>query len=223
MEEVRFGTPLNQKFGTQLVAKDLGFKGGYKPGSDVSRNLIAYSNIYWAKKIAGAAKGGPLGGPVCMLTAEPVNFKLVTKYGDLSRRGQVGSQKARMEGRNKECIICVNPGGEETWDKLTSAYGSPGAPFVILNNAYSTTYELGNKRGYEEAYYLKRISKGWIFRSFPGPWQAYLERPDGTVELIESYKQKPLLRDVATLVREESFKRYAINNDRWTPGFGERL
>jgi hypothetical protein len=214
---------LNKKFGQSVVAGDLGFKGGYKPGSDISRNLIAYSNIYWAKKIAGAARGGPLGGPACVLTAEPVSFSSISKYGDLSRKGTIGSQEARQQGRNKECIICVNPGGEETWDRLESAYGSPGAPFVVLNNAYSTNYDLGNKRGYEEAYYLKRISKGWIFRSFPGPWQSYLERPDGSVELMETYKKKPLLRDVAAVVREESFKRYAINNDRWSPGFGERL
>lgn len=214
---------MNQKFGKSIISGDLGFKGGYKPGSEISRNLIAYSNIYWAKKIAGAARGGPLGGPACVLSSEPVNFNAMSKFGDLSRQGKIGSQEARQQGRNKECIICINPGGEETWDRLESAYGSPGAPFVILNNAYSTTYDLGNKRGYEEAYYLKRISKGWIYRSFPGPWQSYLERPDGKVELMESYKSKPLLRDVATVVREESFKRYAINNDRWSPGFGERL
>ena len=65
---------------------------------------------------------------------------------------------------------------------------------------------------------MKRISKGWIFRTFPGPWQAYLERPDGKVELLESYRSKPSLNEVATLVREESFKRYAITNDRWMTG-----
>lgn len=47
VDEVKFGTPLNQKFGMELVAKDLKVKGGYRPGSDVSRNLLAYSNIYW--------------------------------------------------------------------------------------------------------------------------------------------------------------------------------
>jgi Domain of unknown function (DUF1995) len=221
---VKFGTPLNQKFGQTVVAKDLGFVGGYKPGSDISRNLIAYSNIFWAKRIASACRsGGPLGGPVGALTSEAVNFKLITKPGDLTRTGIIGSQDARQKGRNKESIICINPGGEETWDRLESGYGSPDAPFIILNNAYSTSYGLGNKRGYEEAFYLKRVSKGWVFRTFPGPWQAYLERPDGTVELLKTYREKPLLRDIATLVREESFKRYAINNDRWTPGFGERL
>jgi hypothetical protein len=48
VEEVRFGTPLNQKFGMQIVAKDLAVQGGYRPGSEVSRQLIAYSNVYWA-------------------------------------------------------------------------------------------------------------------------------------------------------------------------------
>jgi Domain of unknown function (DUF1995) len=205
--EVKFGTPLNQKFGTQIIAKDLGVPGGYKPGSDVSRQLIGYSNVYWAKRIGAAASGSPLGGkPVCCLTTEPIAFDQVKSKGCISRVGAVNSQDARRNGRNGEVVICVNPGGEETWDRLISAHSSPGAPFIVLNNAFSTTYNLGNKRGFEEAYYLKRISKGWVFRSFPGPWQAFLEKPDGTIELLKSYTQKPELRDIATLVREESFK-----------------
>jgi len=224
VEEVRFGTPLNKKFGTNVVAKDLKFEGGYKPGSEISRQLIGYSNIYWAKKIAGAAKGGAFGGkPCCVLTAEQVIFSKIKNMGDLSRSGVILSAKARQEGRNGEAILCVNPGGEETWDRLVSAHGSPNAPFIVMNNAYSTSYDLGNKKGFEEAYYLKRISKGWVFRAFPGPWQAIIEKPDGNCEVLKSYKQKPSLREVAELVREESFKRYAIGNDRWSKGFGERL
>ena len=200
VEEVRFGTPLNQKFGKNVVAKDLKVVGGYKPGSELSRQLIAYSNIYWAKKIAGAAKGSTSVG---VITTEPVNFSTLKGMGGLSRSGKVMSEKARQEARNKECVICVNPGGEEVWDRIVAAHTTPSSSFVVLNNAYSTSYDLGNKRGYEEAYYLKRISKGWIFRSFPGNWEAYIEKPDGSVELLESYKNKPLLREVSTLVREE--------------------
>lgn len=115
-------------------------------------------------------------------------------------------KEARQNGKNGETIICINPGGEEKWDRVVSAHSSPGSPFIVLNNAFSTTYGLGNQRGYEEAYYVKRISKGWVYRSFPGPWQAMLEKPDGSLEVLESYKQKPELKDVAKLVREESFK-----------------
>ena len=191
------------------------------PGSNVSRNLIAYSNVFWAKKLAGTIKSKSKS--VGILTSERVVFDEIKSTGDISRSGALMSQKSKQEGRNGEGIICINPGGEETWDRTVSAHGSPSCPVVMLNNAYSTSYDLGNKRGFEEAYYLKRISKGWVFRMFPGPWEAYLEKPDGTCELLKSYKTKPLLRDVATIVREESFKRYAINNDRWSPGFGERL
>ena len=198
--------------------------GGYRPGSDVSRYLVSYSNVFWAKKIAGAASGSLIGRtPVAVLTTEQVSFNNVKSMGDLSRSGKLMTQEARAAGRNGEAIIAINPGGEETWDRLVSAHASPGAPFIVLNNAYSTSYGLGNQRDFEEAYYLKRISKGWVFRAYPGPWQAYIEKPDGSVELLKSYKQKPELREVSALVREESFKRYAINNDRWTPGFGERL
>ena len=51
---------------------------------------------------------------------------------------------------------------------VKSAHGSPNAPFIVMNNSFSTTYGLGNQQGYEEAYYLKRISKGWVYRAFPG-------------------------------------------------------
>mmetsp|Transcript_9310 Transcript_9310/g.12348 ORF Transcript_9310/g.12348 Transcript_9310/m.12348 type:complete len:293 (+) Transcript_9310:137-1015(+) len=220
VEEAKFGTPLNQKFGVNTVAKELGVPGGYRPGSEVSRQLIAFSNMYWAKELAPAVSGSLVGGKrVSVLSAEQVVFKQITKpgvdfMGSLSSRGQRGDASIQKG----DALIAVNPGGEETWDRIYSLYGSPSAPMVVLNNAYSTTYGLGNKRGYEEAYYLKRISKGWIFRQYPGNWEAYLEKPDFTLELLASYKEKPELNKVAAVVREESFKRYAFDNDRWLSG-----
>ena len=108
VDEVKFGTPLNQKFGTQLVARDLKAKGGYKPGSKVSRNLLAYSNVYWAKKIASASAGG-FGKPVGILTAEAVDFGEIGNLGGLSRTGKILQEESRKAGRNGESIICVNP------------------------------------------------------------------------------------------------------------------
>ena len=223
VEEVKFGTPLNQKFGVQVIAKDLKVKGGYLPGSELSRNLIAFSNIYWAKKIAAACGGGFGGKGVAALTTERVIFKDIKNIGDLSRTGVLMSEQARKSGKAGESIIVINPGGEESWRRIEAAHASKGSPLIMLNNAFSTSYDIGNKKGYEEAYYLKRISKGWVYRAFPNPWQLYLEKPDGSVELLKSYTKKPSLRDCSTLVREESFKRYAIGNDRWTQGFGGRL
>lgn len=90
----------SQKFGTTIVARNLKIRGGYKPGASISRNLIAYSNLYWAKKLAGAVKGGGgglLGGnhPVGVLTAEQVNFDEVENFGDISRCGIIFQEKAR--------------------------------------------------------------------------------------------------------------------------------
>jgi hypothetical protein len=108
---------------------------------------------------------------------------------------------------------------KKQWERVRAVHASDDIPFVILNKAYSTTYDLGNKRGYEEAYFLKRISNGWwVFRAFPGPRQSYLEKPDCIVELLTSYKTKPSWKEVATAVREESFKRYAMGNDCWMSG-----
>jgi hypothetical protein len=222
VEEAKFGTSLNQKFGSTVVARELKIAGGYTPGSDIARNLIAYSNVYWAKKIAPAVGGGLLGGrPVTVVTPEQVNIKQIQSRGAMSQILSLKMSKG-VEVKKGGALIAINPGGEETWDRIQSAFGN-GSPMVVLNNAYSTTYGLGNKRGYEEAYFVKRISKGWIFRCFPGPWKAYLEKPDGSCELLETYSTKPELNVVATLVRDESFKRYAINNDRWFPGQGQRL
>ena len=208
-----------------MVAKDLSVKGGYKPGSDISRQQLSYANIYWAKQIAGSVGGGLLGGKaVTVLSADPIDYRNIQSKGGIAKLGPIKTSSGRRvsannEGGKADACIVVNPGGEETWDRLKSSLTKNAkTPFVVLNNAYSTTYGLGNKRNYEEAYYLKRITKGWIYRAYPGPWMAYLEKPDGSTELLESYNEKPELRVVAELVREESFKRYAINNDRWMSG-----
>ena len=222
-------TPLNKKFGKTVVAKDLSVKGGYTPGSDIARQQLSYANIYWAKQIAGAVGGGVLGGKaVTVLSADPIDYQNIKSKGGISRLGPIRTTNSGGSRNNDntqggqalaDACIVVNPGGEETWDRLKKALTkSSKAPFVVLNNAYSTTYGLGNKKNYEEAYYLKRVTKGWIYRAYPGPWKAYLEKPDGSTELLESYKKKPELRVVAERVREESFKRYAINNDRWMSG-----
>ena len=214
VEEAKFGTPLNQQFGKTVVAKEIGFVGGYKPGSDVSRQLIPYSNMYWAKKIAPSVGGGLLGNSkVTVLTAEPVNMKLIKNAG-VARTGLLNPNASN--GFDNKAVIVINPGGEEQWERLRSTHGgSDKDSFVVLNNAYSTTYDLGNKRDYEEVYYVKRISRGWVFRAYPGNWLAYLEKPDGGVELLTEYEYKPSLQEIAKEVREESFKRYAVSNDRW--------
>ena len=193
----------------------------------------------------GGGIGGIGGKSVTALSADPIDYKLIGNKGGMSKIAPIksmtsgaaaampainynysfnggrtpatnGASAQESSGGACDACIVVNPGGEETWEglrrKLTK---NSKSPFVVLNNAYSTAYGLGNKKGYEEAYYLKRITRGWVFRAFPGPWKTYLEKPDGSTELLRTDSKKPELRQIAEVVREESFKRYAIGNDRW--------
>jgi hypothetical protein len=87
LEEVKFGTPLNQKFSKTIVTKDLKVKGGYYPGSDIARQQLSYANMYWAKQISGAVSGGigGIGGkPVTVLSAEPLDYELITNKGGMN-------------------------------------------------------------------------------------------------------------------------------------------
>jgi hypothetical protein len=38
--QVKFGTPLNQKFGKNLIARDLRVDGGYKPGTSLTLSTL---------------------------------------------------------------------------------------------------------------------------------------------------------------------------------------
>jgi len=175
-------------------------KVAWTAGSDLSRQLILFSNVYWAKKIANSISSEP----VACITTEPIAFESIKSLGKISRTETTNTRRPKAEqDKKKECVICISPGGEEQWDKLFGGQTSSTSTFIVLNNSFSTSYDLGNKRGYEEAFYLKRISKGWIFRCFPGAWEAFLEKPDGSLEKLKSYDTKPSLREVSELVREE--------------------
>jgi hypothetical protein len=94
-----------------------------------------------------------LGKSVGVFSTEPVIFKEIKKSGV----DTVNQLTFRSDGSKNDAYILCNPGGEETWDRFYSTLTSGGSkantkapPLVILNNAYSTTYDLGNKRGYEE-------------------------------------------------------------------------
>lgn len=172
-----------------------------KLGSEVSRQLVLFSNIYWAKRIANSINSEA----IACLTTEPLTFGSIKSLGKISRIAAATNiaRSQRDQERKKECVIFINPGGEEQWDRFFASLTSPMSSMIVLNNLFSTSYDLGNTRGYEEAFFLKRISKGWVYRVYPGPWEAYLEKPDGSLEKLQSYQTKPQLRDVSELVRNE--------------------
>ena len=87
------------------------------------------------------------GKSVGVFSAEPVTFKQIKRSGV----DTIGQLTYSRKGENDAYILC-NPGGEETWDRHYNnlSGGNGNTPLIVLNNAYSTTYDLGNKRGFEE-------------------------------------------------------------------------
>ncbi|KAG5177821.1 immunophilin [Tribonema minus] len=215
LDEVAFGTPLNQAFG-KSVARDLGMP-EYKPGSKIKTYLVQFSNVYWAKRLAEG-----LGGNVWALCTDGLKKDDVTKPGRM-KFASINKPESYADVKKGDTVIVVQPGVAEQWRACEKRFTEQ--KLIFLNAPISTTYDLGGPlQSMEQAYYLKRVSKGWAFRAYPAPWTAYLEKPDSSVEVLCEYKDgKPSLRELSGSVREESLRRYAIFNDRFAPGFGGRL
>mmetsp|Transcript_16724 Transcript_16724/g.22115 ORF Transcript_16724/g.22115 Transcript_16724/m.22115 type:complete len:341 (+) Transcript_16724:155-1177(+) len=217
LDEVKFGTPLNQAFGIE-IANDLGAP-EYKPGSLVKRYLLEFSQLYWAKKLADG-----LPGTVWILSFDGLKKDPITKPGKgkyiYFKTGQSFGKESTV--KSGETIIVVNPGPTANWKKAIQEF--PDQKLVFLNNLVSENYNLGGPlEEVEQAYYLKRISKGYVLRKYPSSWKSYLEDPEGKLEVMSSFDEKPQLREVSEEVRKESMNRYGIFNDRFAKGFGARL
>ena len=80
----------------------------------------------------------------------------------------------------------------------------------------------------EEVYYVKPVSKGFVFRCFPGPWECYLDKPDGTQDKLAAFPgpDKPTLNELSSLTRSASQEKYgAVFNEKYSndPRFGGRM
>ncbi|CAN0061356.1 unnamed protein product [Heterosigma akashiwo] len=252
LDEVKFGTPTNQRFGIEVgggggeragraaaapeeedpggpVApgvrpdrRDLGLP-EYKPGSLAKRYLLEFAQLYWAKRLAGA-----LPGAVFVLSTDNLKKDPITKPGK-SRYiyFRSGPKKKKAEGEEElvkpgDTVVIVNPGPTAVWKKALEQF--PEQKLVFLNSLVYENYNIGAPLpGVETAYYLKRVSKGYVGRRYPSPWKSYLEGPEGQSEVMSSYDERPQLREVSEELRKTSLERYGIFNDRFAKGFGARL
>ncbi|CAM9173274.1 unnamed protein product [Ectocarpus sp. 8 AP-2014] len=211
LEEVQFGTATNKAFGTE-VAKDLGM-GEYKPGSTIRTYLVQYSNIYWAKK---ASFWYGLGGTCWVATSDGLkkDTSVIKKPGK-AKFCSLRKPETFAAMKKGDTVIVVAPGPTAEWASCAQRFNEQKV--IFLNAPLSETYDLGGPlKDLEQGYYLKRVSKGYVFRVSPKPWEALLEKPGGGLEILGKYNEKPLLRNVAKVVRSESMKRFGMSNDRWT-------
>ena len=220
LEEVSFGSAMNLKF-QKRIAKELKMAKG-ADYSLIKRYPLDWANHYWACSLL---QSPILGGKKFILHCDAVNKRPASTPGGITVGPFKSGGRDAPTPSGSDTVVMVAPGPAAVWQKGTEL-AEKGV--VIALNGVSDSYNLGGPRlasgkDFEPVYFLKRISKGVVFRAYPGPWQAYLEKPDRSLELVEEYDERPELRVVAKVVREVSFGRYGIMNDRFAKGFGARL
>lgn len=220
LEEIAAGTMLNFRFGKQTAAH-LGMS-ELADYALVKRYLASFCNLWWAIQVAEAK-------PFCNRKVWILSIDGVSKArASLPPNVQVISSRRDADPASGDVIIVVDPRYDDSWRLGMDIRPSDGI-VVFLNSQFNESYGLtGPRRGKlaekRPVYFLKRVTRGYAFFSFPGPWRACLEKPDLSIEELATFDEEPKLRTIANVVREESNRRYGgFNNDRYVRGFGGRL
>lgn len=237
LEEIAAGTLLNMNFGKQ-VADELGMSndGNYQY---IKRYLASFCNVWWALQIAKALifASSPADGTESPRTvwcvssdgiSKAVAEESLAKYN--VRLASLRNPPPKNEMKQGDVVVICDPQFDEQWKKGAS-FKPPGdeSVLIFLNSQFNESYGLtgprwGRLKQTECVYFLKRITRGYVFYSYPGPWTACLEKPDSSIEVLREFERQPSLRDVSGVVRLESNRRYGgLHNDRYAQGFGGRL
>lgn len=223
LEEIAAGTLLNFEFGKQ-AARDLGMAAD-ADYQLVKRYLASFCNLWWCTQIAQAP-------PFRERAVWAVSTDGVSKMpaqGGLPDNVRLASLRNRPDGiASGDVVVIMDPRFDDAW-RRGLAWRPKDGTVIFLNSQFNESYGLtGPRRGKlaetKAVYFLKRVTRGYVFYSYPGPWRACLENPDYSIEELATFDEEPKLRTIANVVREESNKRYGgFNNDRYVRGFGGRL
>lgn len=123
LEEVAYGTVLNQKF-LKGVAAELGLD-AKKTALSVKRNPVEYANAAWARRIARACSG-------TAVIASQADLRAAKKPPGSVREITL---TARPEASSRDTLIAVNPIGR--WKAVDASHDGD---VVMLNSAFSENY-----------------------------------------------------------------------------------
>lgn len=225
VEEISAGTLLNFEFGRQ-AADDLGMRddGQYQL---IKRYLASFCNVWWAIELSKAPVFA--GRTIWVLSTDGVSRSAV-QAPDNVKFASLRAPPAAGDMRSDDVVVVLDPRFNEVWKKAATLKAKgDDAVLIFLNSQFNETYGLtgprfGKLRDVTPVYFLKRVTRGYVFYSYAGQWRACMERPDMTIEEVERFEQMPKLRDVSNAVRVVSNARYGgLNNDRYVRGFGGRL
>lgn len=210
LDEVAFGTAMNKKF--RLEASSFLGVPDYATNRGGSSTL-EWSNIYWAARLVAGLKSPK--AVAISLSGEGTKgqFKPVLPSG--MRLLTLADAKKVLVPGEVSLLIILSPCQEGHYKDGTNLATKLGVPIVALNSPFSYRYDIGGGAPYELAYVMKRIPKGWIFRMFPGRFQAIIEGPDYEVFKASEFETQPALTTISKVSTEASTQKYgATGNDR---------
>lgn len=225
LEEIAAGTLLNFKFGKQAaLALGMDAPSQYQL---VKRYLASFGNLYWVFRIASARVFSD-----CTVWA--VSTDNISKAPAVEVLARHNIRVSTLRGLSKESIsendviIIMDPRFTDVWKKGVQLRPSNGT-VIFLNSQFNESYTLTGPRNgilkeIQTILFLKRVTRGYVFREYPGLWMACLETPELDIEILQTFDSTPTLRQVSNIVRQESNNRFgAFYNDRYVRGFGGRL
>lgn len=181
------------------------------PDNILRRKSVAYANVDIASRVAGKT-----GKRTLILTYDGAVDPNIIKISSKAMLTRINALDVEAATRANDIIFALSPGTGPQWSKASGL--KTDAPVVAINAPFSLNYDIAQGGKWEPIYVVKRVTKGWVFRAYPHEFKVYLDKPDGSVELIKEFKGEvvPKLREVSSIVREESQRRgYAVLNDRY--------
>lgn len=181
------------------------------PDNILRKQSVAYANVDLASRIATKLRKRTL-----LLTYDNAVDSSIIKLSKQAEIMRISSADLKACITANDVLLALSPGVGSHWTKAAGLQTE--APVVAMNAPFSLSYDIAQGGKWEPIYVVKRVTKGWIYRAYPSGFKVYLDKPDGTVELIKEFDKGviPKLREVAAVVRDESQARgYAISNDRY--------
>jgi hypothetical protein len=238
LDEVAFGTEWNQRFRKDVVNNLQVPEFATNRGGPAT---LEWSNIYWANRLAAGIIGNSKKDIVAItLSGEGTRGKylpILTPGLSLLTQSEVKSPK--FSAPNLQAFILLSPCQEEHYRFGKTLGDKYNIPIIALNSPFSFRYDigkfhdyslanynlefrnnlfshsLGGGSPYNLAYVMKRIPKGWIYRSYPKAFEAIVEGPNYEIFRVATFPTQPKLTEISAVNMKASADKYgATGNDR---------
>ena len=210
LDEVAFGTEWNKKFRLEVAANLKVPDYACNRGGPAT---LEWANIYWANRLAS---GLGIRKQIYALSISGEGVRGQFKPSLEKNLNLVNLADAkRAQLTDVGALILLSPCSESHYRDGKALSEKYNVPIIALNAPYSFRYDVGGGAPWTLAYVMKRIPKGWIYRKYPGDFEAVIEGPDYEVFRAKQFTKQPSLVEISKVSMEASAQKYgATGNDR---------